>query len=122
MQVLVQHPLYDSTQLSMLRAWPPNANDTARVSYISAFGEAVRAVLKSRRFAFGAGCQSPYVYSQTHTEYYDVKVNGLPFAASMSAAVPQFLNDPDTFQQDRYVDTCAGVACNPSGCGSKTGQ
>ena len=98
--------------------WPPAAGDKTRAAYIAAFGEAVRGVLNASRFAFGAGCTAPYVYSQTHAAYYDIKVNGLQFAASMSSAVPEFFNDPESFEQGRYVDTCAGVGCNPSSCGA----
>lgn len=112
--LLVQHPLYDSTQLAMNRAWP---NTSASSAYIAAFGESVRAVLRATPFAFGAGCEAPYAYAQSHEAYYYTKVNGMRMTGALSNAVSTFLRDRDTFVRDRYIDTCTGIGCNPSNCG-----
>jgi hypothetical protein len=103
-----------------LRAWPPtNVTGSAQAKYIAAFGEGVRAALLGTRYAFGAGCHlHGSGYTQVFEAYYHVVVNGLYMVGTLASVTPLFLNEPDRFQQDRFVDTCQGVDCNPSGCGT----
>ena len=118
-RVALQHPLFDSAQLTLLGAWPVSS---ATQSYVLEFASDLATALVSggtqlfnSSGSFGWACDGPLGAVSNDNTFFRVQIGNRSGTASFSMASFVAMGlDPTYATGGVHIDTCRNVQCNPS--------